>query len=140
VRAIKGFVDGSLAAVPQDHDRATVAHKISPADARIDWTRDVDTVDRMVRAYQPVPGAHTTFAGERLKVHRARPVTGQGAPGEVFRVDRVAHGAEEHGGPVVACGEGALRLDEVQPAGKPRMGGLSFVNGYHPEGSRLGGS
>jgi methionyl-tRNA formyltransferase len=40
---------------------------------------------------------------------------------------------------VVAAGEGALRLDEVQPAGKPRMTGASFANGYRPVGERLGG-
>jgi methionyl-tRNA formyltransferase len=41
-------------------------------------------------------------------------------------------------GPVVACGDGALRLDEVQPAGKPRMGGAAFANGYRPLGEVLG--
>ncbi len=90
VRAVKGFVDGSLVPVPQDHDRATVAHKVGPADARIDWTAAAEHIDRMVRAYQPVPGAHTTFAGGRLKVHRARPVAGRGEPGTVLRTDRVA--------------------------------------------------
>lgn len=152
VRAVAGFVDGTLVPQPQDDDRATYASKVAPHDAAIDWTADADTVERMVRAYNPVPGAHTTFQGARLKLHRVRPVrppssagglsSAGGAssadgsrPGAVVRVDRKRDGT---GGPVVACGEGAVRLDEVQPAGKPRMTGLDFVNGYRPEGAVLG--
>ena len=141
VRAVKGFVDGSLKPVPQDDSAATVASKISPDQARIDWTADAAAVDRAVRAYQPVPGAHTTFEGDRLKVHRARPVSGSGRsgtvirPGTVIGIDR----EPDDGGPVVACGTGAVRLEEVQPAGKPRMSGMDFVNGYRPEGAQLGG-
>ena len=135
VKAVKGLVDGSIGLTPQDHERATFAPKIGPDDARIDWSEDVETIDRRVRAYQPVPGAHTLFDGDRLKVHRARPVAGGGQAGRVIGVDRRG---DDIGGPVIACGDGALRLDEVQPAGKPRMSGLAFVNGYRPEGSRLG--
>jgi methionyl-tRNA formyltransferase len=141
VAAMKGFVAGSIVPEPQDHDRATFASKITPDDALIDWTTDADTVDRRIRAYQPVPGAHTTFDGARLKVHRARPVAGRGEPGRVVRVDRADGDVCDDGdigGPVVACGQGAVRLDEVQPAGKPRISGLAFANGYRPEGSRLG--
>ena len=137
VRAVKGFVDGSLTPVPQDHRAATVAGKITPADARIEWRADAARVDRLVRAYQPVPGAHTTFRGERLKVHRAHPVEGAGEPGTVIRID-AEDGGDLLGGPVVACGTAALRLDEVQPAGKPRMAAADFVNGSRPFGEVLG--
>ena len=132
VRALKGFVDGSLQPEPQDHRAATFARKITPDQARIDWSADADVVDRVIRAYEPVPGAHTFFKGARLKIHRAHRAAGSGAPGLVIGVD------DDAGGPVVACGSGALRLDEVQPAGKPRMSGAAFVNGYRPEGVRLG--
>lgn len=134
VKSVKGFVEGSLQAAPQDHDRATYAPKVAPEDAWINWSSSAERLALAVRAYQPVPGAHTTFAGERLKIHRARPVAGSGIPGAVVRVEVAAAG----GGPVVACGVDALRLDVVQPAGKSRMGGLDFANGYHPEGQRLG--
>ena len=129
VDAVRGLVDGSLPLEPQDHDLATYASKISPEDARIEWTADAVEIDRMVRAFNPMPGAHTTLDGARLKIHRAVPVDGpSGAPGTV-----VGH---TDGRPVVAAGNGALRLDTVQPAGKPRMDGRDFANGYRPE--RLG--
>jgi methionyl-tRNA formyltransferase len=130
VQAIRGLVDGSLTPVPQDHDRATLAPKITPEDARIAWDDEAEVVARAVRAHNPMPGAHTTLRGDRLKVHRAVPVTGDGEPGRVIRV--------EEAGPVVACGSRALRLEEVQPAGKPRMAGPDFANGYRPEGEVLG--
>lgn len=127
--AVRGLVEGTMPLQPQDHDAATYAGKISPEDARLDWTADATTLDRQVRAYNPFPGAHTTMEGTRLKVHRAVPVPGvTGPPGAV--VDHV------DGRPVVAAGRDGLRLDEVQPAGKPRMDGRDLVNGYRPE--RLG--
>jgi methionyl-tRNA formyltransferase len=129
VRAVRGLVDGSVVPEPQDHTRATLAPKIAPDDARIDWTAPAEKIERAVRAFNPVPGAHTTFRGARLKVHRARPVAGGGEPGAVIRADDA--------GPVVACGRGALRLDEVQPAGKPRLAGPDFLNGYRPVGETL---
>jgi methionyl-tRNA formyltransferase len=131
--AVRGLVDGTIEPVPQDHDRATYAPKIAPEDARLDWTRDAAALARAVRAFNPVPGAHTTVDGARLKVHRARPVPAPAAgapPGEVV------HLAEA--GPVVACGDGALCLTEVQPAGRPRMTGADFANGHRPLGKRLG--
>jgi methionyl-tRNA formyltransferase len=130
VQALRGLVDGTITPEPQDHDRATLAPKISPEDARIDWALDAAEVDRMVRAYNPVPGAHTTFRDQRLKVHRVRPVAGGGAPGRVVAV--------ADGGPVVGCGAGAVELLEVQPAGKPRMAGPDFANGYRPADAVLG--
>jgi methionyl-tRNA formyltransferase len=132
VEAVVGLVEGTLTPRPQDHAKATYAGKISPADAVLDWSAPADELDRRVRAYQPVPGAHTTFAGTRLKVHQARIVPGEGQPGTVIGVD------DRTGAPVVACGREALRLDEVQPAGKRRMRGDAFVNGYQPVGERLG--
>lgn len=129
VEAVRGLVDGSITPVPQDHDRATYAAKITPDDARLDWTGDASSLADAVRAFNPVPGAHTTFDGQRLKIHRAVPVPGSGAPGLVLAGED---------GPAVACGRGALRLDEVQPAGKPRMTGTDFANGYRPVGQRLG--
>jgi methionyl-tRNA formyltransferase len=131
VDAIAGLVDGSLDPQPQDHASATYAPKITPDDARVDWTDAAEHLERMVRAYNPVPGAHTTFRDARLKLHRAQIVPGTGAPGTVTGVD------ERTGAPVVACGVEALRLDEVQPAGKRTMSGAAFVNGYQPVGEQL---
>lgn len=131
VDAVRGLVDGTLTPRPQNHELATYAPKIHPDDARLDWTQPAERLARAVRAFQPAPGAHTTLRERRLKVHRARAVGGGGAPGEVVGAG--------HAGPVVACGAGALRLEEVQPSGKPRMSGRDFVNGYQPLGQLLGG-
>jgi methionyl-tRNA formyltransferase len=132
VDAVRGLVDGTAQPVPQDHERATYAPKVTSEDARLDWSRDAAAVERAVRAFNPVPGAHTTFEDGRLKVHRvlwADLADAEGAPGEV-----VALGDE---GPVVACGTGGLVLVEVQPAGKPRISGAAFANGYRPLGRIL---
>lgn len=130
--AVVALVDGTLRPVPQDDTAATYAPKISSSDAALDWSAPAEHLERSVRAYQPLPGAHTTFAGDRLKVHVARIVPGNGAPGHVVATD------DRTGGPIVACGREALRLDEVQPAGRRRMSGAAFVNGYQPLGERLG--
>lgn len=132
VTAVRGFVEGSLVPAPQDDALATYAPKVAPEHARLDWTWAADRLADAVRAYNPMPGAHTTFAGQRLKVHRAARVADEigGAPGTV--------GVGPDGVPVVVCANGALRLDVVQPAGKPRMSGHDFANGYRPAGHRLG--
>ncbi|HWH33665.1 MAG TPA: methionyl-tRNA formyltransferase [Egibacteraceae bacterium] len=134
VRAVHGLVDGGIVPVPQDHGAATLAPKIGNDDARLDWDLPAARLHNQVRGLNPVPGAFTTFGGDRLKVHRARVADAAGAPGnapgEVVAVDE--------DGPVVACGDGALLLTEVQPAGKPRMSGQAFANGYRPLGAVLG--
>jgi methionyl-tRNA formyltransferase len=130
VRAVRGLVNGSVEPTPQDDQLATYAPKISAEDARLHWARSATELERAVRAFNPVPGAYTTFAATRLKVHVASVVDAEGLPGAVVRSDDA--------GPVVACGWGGLRLDVVQPAGKGRMSGRDFSNGYRPVGQRLG--
>jgi methionyl-tRNA formyltransferase len=132
VEAVRGLVDGTLEPQPQDHDAASYAPKITPDDAALDWRLPAARLHDAVRAFNPMPGAHTTLAGERLKVHRARVVAQapDAAPGTV-----VAAGPD---GVLVACGQQALRLDEVQPAGRGRMSAAAFANGYRPLGAVLG--
>ena len=131
VEALTGLVRGTLRPQPQDHDRATYAPKIAPSDARIDWRQPAEHVHRVVRAYNPVPGAHTGFRDSRLKIHRVQIVPADGTPGTVVAID------SRTGAPVVACGSEAVRLDLVQPAGKRAMSGEAFVNGYQPLGAHL---
>ncbi|MDQ3931993.1 MAG: methionyl-tRNA formyltransferase [Actinomycetota bacterium] len=117
--------------VPQPA-QGTLAPKVSPADVAIDWHASAVEIVRLIQSANPVPGAHTTFRGRRLKVWRARLAVSEGAPGLVVEVD--------HSGPVVAAGDGALVLTELQPEGRPRMPGAAFNQGYRPEpGERLGG-
>ncbi len=107
----------------QDSALATYANKITRPDARIDWSHDNAAVDRHVRAFNPVPGAEMTLAGELLKVWRAQPVEGSSTPGEVITAsdNRL----------VIACGRGALALDEVQRPGGKRMATRDFLQGAH---------
>jgi methionyl-tRNA formyltransferase len=131
VEAVRGLVDGTLTPQPQDHDLATYAPKITPENARLDWAAPADAVVRAVRAFNPMPGAWTTLRGERLKVHRAV-VSDEPVQGEAGSVE-----AATAADPVVVAGDGGVVLLEVQPAGKPRMAGADFVNGYRPVGERL---
>lgn len=116
---------------PQPDEGATLAPRIHPEDVRIDWNAAADEVDRLCRSADPRPGAHTTLRGRRLKVFGARPVEGPGQAGTIIGV--------EEAGPVVACADGAVRLEDVQPDGRPRMSGRDLVNGQRLEvGERLG--
>ncbi|MBW3664001.1 MAG: methionyl-tRNA formyltransferase [Actinobacteria bacterium] len=123
--SLHDWLSGALTPTPQPDEGATIAPRIRPDDCVIDWTGDAASIDRLVRASNPAPGAHTSFDGRRLKVWRSRPVAGPtGDPGEV--VDR------DDDGPIVATAGGALVLIEVQPEGKSRMSGSAFENGYQP--------
>jgi methionyl-tRNA formyltransferase len=100
-------------ATPQDESATTLIRPFRRADGWIDWRRPADAIDRQVRALQPWPGAWTTIDEERLHVRAARPMPG---------VTGVPIGALLPGEwPQVACGEGALQLEVVQPAGRPAM-------------------
>ncbi len=130
VDSVRRFVAGAEP-VPQPDDGATLAPKVTPDDVSIDWTRPAPEIANLARSADPAPGAHTTFRGGRLKVFRAPPGEGAGPPGEIVEVGRA--------GARVACGQGVVTLAEVQPAGRQRMEGGAFANGYAPEvGERLG--
>jgi methionyl-tRNA formyltransferase len=111
------------APTPQPAEGATYAAKIRKGEANLDWTASAAAIDRQVRAFDPVPGAATLLAGDRVKVWRARPAapTRAAAPGTVL--------AQNDTGIVVACGEGALEIAELQPAGGRRMSAAAFAAG-----------
>ncbi|MFN8482109.1 MAG: methionyl-tRNA formyltransferase [Anaerolineae bacterium] len=105
---------------PQPQDGVTYTRLIKKEDGAIDWQRPAAAIERAVRAYQPWPTAYTLWNDAPLKVLRAVVVSAKGTAGEVVAVP---------GGVAVVTGDGALRLDEVQPAGKRPMPGKAFVNG-----------
>jgi methionyl-tRNA formyltransferase len=135
VASLRALVAGTVP-TPQPAEGVTLAPKITPDDVAIDWTLPADRIADLCRSADPAPGAHTTFRSKRLKVYAARP---NGA-----EVERAAPGsvvARHHDGVEVACGQGVLRLVEVQPEGKARMDGAAFANGYRPDpGETLGTS
>ena len=105
----------------QDDTLATYAKKIARNDARLDWSRPAEELDRRIRAFNPFPGAHALFANESIKVWRARPVMDAGQPGTVLSVSKE--------GLRVACGSGALDILEVQKPGGKRLAIAAFLTG-----------
>jgi methionyl-tRNA formyltransferase len=114
--ALDALADGKLKAEPQAAEGVTYAHKIEKTEARIDWTNSAATLDAHIRGLTPFPGAYFEVPGknaaERIKVLRAVPVAGKAAPGEILSCER---------GLTIACGQGALKLVEIQRAGKAPM-------------------
>jgi methionyl-tRNA formyltransferase len=119
---------GEAREVPQDDALASYAPKIDRSLTRVDWSLDSSVVSRVVRAYDPRPGAFTTLKGSDVKLFGARPVMTPSsvAPGTVVAAGREA-GAD--GGLIVACGTGAVRILQIQPAGKKRMSGDEWARG-----------
>jgi methionyl-tRNA formyltransferase len=116
--------DGTLRMTPQSANGATYAHKVERADAAIDWANAAEAIDRQVRAFDPVPGAATHFGGLPVKVWSADPIAQESdaAAGTILATGKV--------GIDVACGRGALRLRELQPACGKRMSAAAFAAGH----------
>lgn len=100
-------------AVPQPEQGVCYAHKIEKAEAPLDWSRPAVELGRQIRAFDPFPGALASMGGESVKVWSAEVVDQSGPAGTVLAV--------ETGGPVVACGQGALRLTRLQRPGGRRQ-------------------
>jgi methionyl-tRNA formyltransferase len=110
---LERWAAGELEAEPQDERLATLIRPFRRVDGWIDWRRPAAAIDRQVRALQPWPGAWTSIDGRRLHIRAAHLTMG---------IDGVPVGALLPGAlPEIACGEGALALDVVQPEGKPAM-------------------
>ena len=106
--------------VPQDDARATTAPKITRETARIDWDAGPDVVTRATLALDPKPGAWTTLEGQEVKLFRAGAANRAGKPGTVLETgDRL----------LVAAGDGAVVVGEVQPTGKSRMPAADWIRG-----------
>ncbi len=120
-RELPAYLDGGVAPRPQDDAEATWAPKLAAADGQLDFSSPADALARRVRALSPVPGAFTTFRGQRLGIERAG--VAAGPPRE--------HGALEirDGAPRVAARAGWLRLDAVRPAGRRSMSGADWARG-----------
>jgi len=120
--AIAGLASDAIRPVPQPTDGITFAPRIEREHTRLDWTRPTDVLARTVRAFAPEPSAFTTLDGATLKVFAGEARDGRGAPGTVSSAGR--------DGIVVATGDGALALLEVQLQGKRRMPVGAFLAGH----------
>lgn len=110
--------------VPQNHEEATYAEKITKDMGHIDWTLPADRIDCLIRGMHPNPGTYTFYRGKRVKIHQAFPEEEEsaGCPGTVVSV--------EDGRIHVACGKGILVLSEIQPENHKKMKSSDFIHGY----------
>ena len=114
---------GALTAQPQHEANASYAGKIERSEAAIRWGADAVMIDRMVRAFDPAPGAFATLGGATIKIWTAEPTAGSfGAAGAIVRADG--------NGVLVACGRGALMVHELQRAGGKRLAAAAFLAGH----------
>lgn len=122
VDTLDGIEDGTLTPTPQPETDAQVSYasKINVEDARIDWTQPAETVDRLVRACAPAPGAWTTFRGERFKINSAHISDAALPPGVLEVTKRSVR---------VGTGTRALQLGEVQAQGKKPMTAADWARG-----------
>ena len=125
---------GDLRPQPQDAALASPAPKIKPEEGLLDWTRPAEDIANLIRGLNPAPGAYTTFRGKRLKIWRASPAESpeKGQPGGVLPAGKDAF--------IVATGDGALALLEVQLEGGKRLAAAEFVRGHAPKKGEILGS
>ena len=116
---------------PQDDAQSCYAHMLDKQMAVIDWSKSAHEIDCLIRGLNPWPIALTTLSGERLKVFAAEKAAGNGEPGTVLEADPKK-------GLTVACGEGTLKLTEIQLVGGKRMKANDFLRGHAIEvGTKL---
>ena len=131
IRALPGVIDGTLPPAPQDPAAATHAPLLTKEHGRVDFSKTAREVRDWIRAMDPWPGAETSLGGEPLKLFAPKLISGGGAAGTVMGADR--------DGLLVACGEGAVGIGELQLPGKKRMPAKALLAGHPiPTGTRLG--
>lgn len=128
VRTIPEYTSGRITPKPQPNEGASYARKISKEDGRLNWSLPARVLWNRIRAFVPWPGAFTYLPNEAklplLKIWQAEPADASpGAAGEVLQTDQE--------GIVVACGEGALRVQQLQREGSRRMTAKEFLAGHN---------
>ena len=133
LEALQLLANGKAPRVPQNNALATYAPKLNRENGRIDWTESARVIERKIRAFNPWPGAFTSVAAKsgkprNLKIFSASVVDLSGTPGEILRSEKEL---------IIAAGERALVLSEVQLEGKQRMGGGEFARGRRSAGQSI---
>ena len=121
LKTLPDYIAGNIKPEPQDESKATFSPNITPEEERIDWNKSARDVFNHIRGLSPWPVAHTLLDGKRFKIYEATLAEGHGKPGEIIEKGKKSL--------VVATGDGAISLKTVQPAGKPRMNIVDFLNG-----------
>jgi methionyl-tRNA formyltransferase len=149
VATLDAIEDGTARAIPQPPDGISLAPKLTPADARVDWKLPAHLIDRQIRACTPEPGAWTDFESTRLKLWPVTPTTpaapvGSGAPATAPDPAPPQAPGElriERGAVYAGTGTSPVRLGDVQPPGKRRMPAADWARGLRADsgfGLRLG--
>jgi len=123
VDTLPGYFSGDIVPRPQSEHGVTFARRLRKADGMLNWSQPAVQLERQLRAFTPWPGVYTTWKGRKLRILRASavPCLGRdGPPGTVVSLDD---------GVAVIAGDGALRLKEVQLAGRRRMDIAAFLCG-----------
>ena len=132
VRALRQLEQDGLPATPQPEAGVTYAAKIAKEEAALDFNQPAQVLDRKIRAFNPFPGAVASFGAVPVKLWRAQALetrTGA-APGQV-----IAANAQD--GVLIACGEGVLRVLELQKPGGKRLPAAEFLKGFPLEGGHF---
>lgn len=124
VQALELSAGGDLTRTPQPAEGVTYAHKIEKAESWMDWTLPAVELDRRLRAFNPFPGGATQLGSEVIKLWTAtaESMAHPAVPGTVLAADAQ--------GVLVACGQGALRLTQLQRAGGKRLAAADFLRGF----------
>ncbi len=122
VATLEDVATGRAKVRAQPEQGVTYARKIDKAETAVDWSCGAIAIERAVRAFRPTPGARTVLRGETIKIWRAARVLGAGDPGTIL--------STSHDSIVVACGESALAVHELQRAGGKRLGAAAFLRGF----------
>ncbi|WP_370680207.1 methionyl-tRNA formyltransferase [Comamonas sp. GB3 AK4-5] len=136
VEALEMAACGGLPRTPQPLEGVNYAHKIEKAESAMDWRLDAEVLDRRLRAFNPFPGGSTQLGDETIKLWTATPEALPEAPGGDARPGQVL--AADADGVLVACGQGALRLTQLQRAGGKKLAAGDFLRGFEiPVGTML---
>ena len=121
VKTVHEAEKGTLVREKQDDSKSCYASMLTKEMSVIDFGKTAQKVHDLVRGLNSWPSASAVLNGKRIKIHRTLITNGSGEPGQVLSLEPF----------VVACGEGAVEITELQPEGKKRMSAQAFVNGLH---------
>jgi methionyl-tRNA formyltransferase len=121
IELLPKIIDGTLAPMQQDHDKATFTQRLTKTDGEIDWNKPAQQIEREVRAYLGWPGSQTHLAGKEVTITNVNVLEESGTPGTIFTISKSRFG--------VYCGEQALEILKLKPAGKSEMTAAGFMAG-----------
>lgn len=130
LKTLQNLEFGKATFIKQDDSKSTYAKKMTKELGHIDFTKDAESIERLIRGLNPWPSAFTYLDGKVMKIWDADVVDADGVPGTVIREDKDSF--------VIATGSKALKVNELQLEGKKRMKASDFLNGRSIEGSKLG--